>query len=237
MTNLSTSAHDTIIRQILYGMLTRWIPVPFADFIAGNIVRRQMIASLAESHGVKLSSAAVKTLADEELGCVYGCLFNILLFPLKLILGKLFLLIRFKRFIDQASRKYHAARLYEYALRTKSLAPAGPHSAQKIRAAVDVLCETADIGPVSAAFKQVLKKKAGVLKDAAGLFWRSLQSVQRRRNEEQVQQAVKDAELGTADSLGGVLTPLRTALEAIPAEHFTRLEAELDTMLRESGEN
>jgi hypothetical protein len=102
---------------------------------------------------------------------------------------------------------------------------------------VDVLCETADIGPVSAAFKQVLKKKAGVWKEAAGLFWRSLQAVQRRRNEEQVQQAVKDAELGTADSLGGVLTPLRTALEAIPAEHFTRLEAELDTMLRESGEN
>jgi hypothetical protein len=217
-------------------MLTRWIPVPFADFIAGNIVRRQMIASLAEGHGVKLSSAAVKTLADEQLGCVYGCVVNVFLFPLKLVLGKLFLLIRFKRFIDQASRKYHAARLYEYALRAKRVAPAGPYAAQKVRAAVDVLCETADIGPVSAAFTQVLKKKAGVLKDAAGLFWRSLQAVQRRRSEEQVQQAVKNAELETADSVGGVLTPLRTALEAIPAEHFTRLEAALDARLRESGD-
>jgi hypothetical protein len=34
MTILSPSAHDIILRQTLYGMLTGWIPVPFADLIA-----------------------------------------------------------------------------------------------------------------------------------------------------------------------------------------------------------
>lgn len=231
MKMVSTTTHDTIVRHILYGMLTRWIPVPFADFIAGNIVRRQMISALSDAHAARLPAASIKTLGDEELGCVYGCLVNVLLFPLKLILGKIFLLIRFKRFIDAASRSYHAARLIEYALRNKLVEPEGPHSARRVRAAVETICNTADIAPVSAAFRQVLKKKAGVLKDSAGLFWRSLSSVRGRRNEAQVQQAVKEAESETADSVGGVLAPLRTALDAIPPAHFENLEAALLTEL------
>jgi hypothetical protein len=233
MLNVSNAAHDMIIRHILYGMLTRWIPVPFADYIAGNIVRRQMVTGLAEIHSVKLPAASIKILADEDLGCVYGCLVNVLLFPLKLILGKIFLLIRFKRFIDAASRSYHAARLMELALKQKLIDPAGPHSPNVIRAAVDQVCNTYDIAPVSAAFRQVLKKKAGVLKDSAGLFWRSLSSVRGRRNETQVQEAVKEAQVETADSVGGVLAPLRTALEAIPPEHFEKLELAFATILLE----
>jgi hypothetical protein len=43
MKTLSATGHDLILRHILYGLLTRWIPVPFADEIAGNLVRRQMV--------------------------------------------------------------------------------------------------------------------------------------------------------------------------------------------------
>lgn len=234
MTILSPSAHDIILRQILYGMLTGWIPVPFADLIAGNMVRRQMITGLSELYDAKLPQASVKVLADDHMGCVHGCLVNVLLFPLKLTLGKLFLLIRFKRFIDEASRNYHAARLIDFAMRAQLLSPAGPHSAEQVRARVNEICDKADVGPVSAVFGQILKKKAGVLKDAARFFWRSLQSVKRRRSEEQVQQAVNEAERESADFVSGVLAPLRTALDSIPAEHFTRLEAQLEAMLRES---
>jgi hypothetical protein len=72
-----------------------------------------------------------------------------------------------------------------------------------------------------------------VLKDSAGLFWRSLSSVRGRRNETQVQEAVKEAQVETADSVGGVLAPLRTALEAIPPEHFEKLELAFATILLE----
>lgn len=95
MKTLSATGHDLILRHILYGLLTRWIPVPFADEIAGNLVRRQMVRGLAKLYAVELPSDAVKSLADDRSrGCVYGCLVNILFFPVKPVLGKLMLILR-----------------------------------------------------------------------------------------------------------------------------------------------
>ena len=48
-----------------------------------------MVKGLAKLYAVELPSDAVKSLADDRgHGCVYGCLVNILFFPVKLVLGK-----------------------------------------------------------------------------------------------------------------------------------------------------
>lgn len=223
--------HDIILLHVLYAALTRWIPVPIVDEIAANIVRRQMLAKLAESHGVTLDKPALKTLADEELGCIYGCIFGVLLFPVKLIVGKFFLLFRLKRFADQASRHYHSARLMDHALGSGYLAP-GAYSPQRIRGEVDFICLSADIGPVGAAFKQVLKKQTGILRDIAALFSRSLRSLRGIRSEEKVQAAVQSAEAEAQSRAGGLLAPFRDALNDIPPEHFQRLATQLEARLK-----
>lgn len=222
MEPIPAARHDIILLHVLYAAMTRWIPVPLADEIAANIVRRQMLSKLAESHALKIEKPAIKILADEDFGCLYGCVFGVLLFPIKLIVGKLFLLFRLKRLADQASRHYHAARLTEFAFRTGLLATYTP---AQIRAAIDYVCLTTEIGPVGAAFKQVLKKQTGVLKDVAALFTRSLRGLRGIRTEEKVQAAVQSAEVEAQGRVSAMLAPFRDAMNAIPPEHFERLEA------------
>jgi hypothetical protein len=195
------------------------------------VVRRQLVTRLSTAYGANLVRGDVKILADEKFGCLSGCLFSVLLFPLKLLLGWLLLVVRFKRFVDMAGRTYHAARLIDYALRAERIAPVGPYAAAHVRAAVDRVCDSADIDSVRAVFRQLFKRKAGVLKDLALLFWSALKSVRGRRNEDHVEQAVNEAKGEAAESVGGILAPLRTAMEAIPPEHFAELEAALDAEL------
>ncbi len=126
--------------------------------------------------------------------CVYGCLVNILFFPVKPVLGKLMLILRFRRSVEMAGRNYHTFRLTDYALRAGWVAPAGPWSAAQMRDAIERVCDQSDISPVSAAFRQVLSKRSGALKDTAKLFWKSLRSVAGRRDEKEVQQAVETAQ-------------------------------------------
>ena len=104
------------------------------------------------------------------------------------------LILRFRRFVEMAGRNYHTFRLTDYALRAGRVAPAGPWSAAQMRDAIERVCDQSDISPVSAAFRQVLSKRSGALKDTAKLFWKSLRSVARRRDEKEVQQAVETAQ-------------------------------------------
>jgi len=235
MEQIPPTRHDIILLHVLYTALTRWIPVPIVDEIAANIMRRQLVKNLAASHGVKIEKPALKILADEDFGCIYGCLFGVLLFPIKLIVGKLFLLFRLKRFADQASRHYHAARLTDYALRKGLLSPGGPEPA-RIRGAIERTCLVAQIGPVGAAFKQVLKKQSGILKDVAALFTRSLRSLRGIRSEEKVEAAVKSAEAEAQGRISSLLAPFRDALNDIPPEHFERIEALFDAELNKPSQ-
>jgi hypothetical protein len=41
-----------------------------------------------------------------------------------------------------------------------------------MRDAIERVCDQSDISPVSAAFRQVLSKRSGALKDTAKLFWK-----------------------------------------------------------------
>ena len=50
-----------------------------------------------------------------------------------------------------------------------------------------------------------------------------------------VQQAVETAQQEAEETVGGVMAPLRTALEAIPPEHFTELEGALEAELAREG--
>lgn len=229
MEPIQPARHDLILLHVLYAAMTRWIPLPLVDEIAANIVRRQMLAKLADSHGLKIEKPALKTLADEDFGCLYGCVFGVLLFPIKLIVGKLFLLFRLKRFADQASRHYHAARLADFAFRTGLLATYSP---AQIRAAIDYVCLTTELGPVGAAFKQVLKKQAGILKDIAALFTNSLRGLRGIRTEEKVQDAVATAEAEAQSRVSAMLAPFRDALNAIPPQHFERLETLFEARLK-----
>src|ERR1043165_6144919 len=125
MKAISPGAHDTIILHIIYGMLTVWIPVPFADSIAADYIRRQMVSKLATAHGITLSSAELKTLSEERGGCfsfAWGCLANTLFFPIKLMIGKFMIILRAKHFIEAGARSYCAARLTEHVLRAQLLA-------------------------------------------------------------------------------------------------------------------
>ena len=96
-------------------------------------------------------------------------------------------------------------------------------------ASMALVTESVDVG---AAFKQVLKKQAGILKDVAALFTRSLRSLRGLRTEEKVQDAVKAAEAEAQGRISAVLAPFRDALNDIPPEHFERLEALFEARLK-----
>ena len=229
---LDPNCHNDIILYVLFTASTRWIPLPLADQIAANELRRRLLEKLAEHHRIALGRPALKVLADEDIGCLYGCIFGVLFFPRKYLLGKILLLIRFMRFVDELSNHYHAARLAEYVFRTGLLAPTGNVSPERLRSAIDAVCAAAPIGPVGAAFRRTLASRQGLLRDIAGLLKRALHGLRGKRTEDSVKAALQAAETQNHGNAWSLIAPLRAALDEIPPEHFQRLEAQLEAHLK-----
>ncbi|PTY03988.1 hypothetical protein DB346_02545 [Verrucomicrobia bacterium LW23] len=234
---ISAESHDIIILHLIYGMLTGWIPVPIVDGLAADYLRRRMVYQLAAGHGEKLSSEQVHILTEERgscLGCVGGCLFALISIPFRLVtlLARALQVLRIKRFVESAGRAYHTARLIEYALRTKKLHPAGAPAALRVRAAMDRVVATTNTTPVNKALLSILQGNKDMLRTAAAYFNRALRALPfRKRDADHVGDALQQAEAQTATSVGGIVWPLRSALDAIPPQHFTEMEAALDAEL------
>jgi hypothetical protein len=221
-----------LTHAVLVG-LTPLIPVPLVDDLVKNYFRKRLVRSLAAESGRVLSEEELDALAAErERGCVTGCLFAALVYPLKAVFRKLFYFLEWKRAADLTSRTYHFGYLVGHALRPRGDGPSllDACGARAVGEAVGAVCREAPIKPLEAAVGSTFRKSKGVLRGAAALLAGSLRRAPAARAE-QVAEAVERVEPEEERELRPVVTRLQRSIASVPEEHFRNLRERLEARL------
>jgi len=222
-----------ITHAVLVG-LTPLIPVPLLDDLVKNYFRRRMVRGLAASAGRTLDEKELDALASEkERGCLTGCLFAALVYPLKAIFRKVFYFLEWKRAVDLSSRTYHYGYLVAYALRpgANGASALDLHGAKAVNEAAQAACLEAPVKPVEAAIGGTFRKSRNVLRGAAALLAGSLRRVSGRARAERVAEAIEEVEPEEERELEPVVTRLQRSIASVPDEHFRTLRHSLDARL------
>jgi hypothetical protein len=222
-----------VTHAVLVG-LTPLIPVPLLDDLVKSYFRRRMVRGLASSAGRSLDEKELDALASEaERGCLTGCLFAVLVYPLKAIFRKVFYFLEIKRAVDLTSRTYHFGYLVAYALQPRAGAAAALdlYGAKAVNEAAQAVCLEAPIKPVEAAIGGTFRKSRNVLRGAAALLAGSLRRVTGRARAERVAEAIEEVEPEEQRELEPVVARLQRSIAAVPEEHFRDLRARFDARL------
>ena len=113
--------------------LTALIPIPLVDTGVENWLRRRMVRSLAERHNVTLDDEAVATLGNAATGGCFGCVWSVLLWPIRKIVKTLLFVFQVKTIADTASELVHRGLMLEEAIELGWL----PGDADRVRLAMD----------------------------------------------------------------------------------------------------
>jgi hypothetical protein len=225
-----------ITHAVLVG-LTPLIPVPLLDDVVKNYFRRRMVRGLASSAARNLSEKELGALASErERGCLAGCLFAVLVYPLKAIFRKVFYFLEIKRAVDLASRTYHFGYLVTYALqpRANGASALDLYGAKAVNEAAQAACREAPVKPVETAIGSTFQKSRNVLRGAAALLAGSLRRVTGRAQAARVAEAIEEVEPEEERELEPVVTRLQRSIASVPEEHFRDLRARFDALLERS---
>ncbi|HVF41774.1 MAG TPA: hypothetical protein VM936_02115 [Pyrinomonadaceae bacterium] len=226
-----------VTHAVLVG-LTPLIPVPLLDDLVKNYFRRRMVRALAASAGRALSDEELDGLASErERGCLTGCLFAALVYPVKAVFRKVFYFLEIKRAVDLASRTYHFGYVVSYALRPREggASPLDLHGAKAVSEAAQDACREAPIKPVEAAIGGTFRKSGNVLRGAAAVLAGSLRRVSGRAQPERVAEAIEEVEPEEERELEPVVTRIQRSIASVPEEHFRALLARFDALLEARG--
>jgi hypothetical protein len=211
--------------------------VPLLDDLVKNYFRRRMVRSLAASAGRTLDEKELDALASErERGCLTGCLFTVLVYPVKAIFRKVFYFLEIKRAVDLASRTYHFGYVISYALRPREggTSPLDLYGAKAVNEAAQEACRDAPIKPVEAAIGGTFRKSRNVLRGAAALLAGSLRRVSGRAQAERVAEAIEAVEPEEERELEPVVTRIQRSMASVPEEHFRDLRARFDSRLNQN---
>ena len=225
-----------VTHAVLVG-LTPLIPVPLLDDVVKNYFRRRMVRALAASAGRTLDEKELDALASEaERGCLTGCLFTVIVYPLKAIFRKVFYFLEIKRAVDLASRTYHFGYVISYALRPREggASALDLYGAKAVNEAAQAACRDAPIKPVEAAIGGTFRKSRTVLSGAAALLADSLRRVSGRARAERVAEAIEAIDPEEARELEPVVTRIQRSIASVPEEHFRDLRARFDALLERS---
>lgn len=222
-----------VTHAVLVG-LTPLIPVPLLDDLVKNYFRKRMVRALAASAGRALSEDELDALASEtERGCLTGCLFTVLVYPLKAVFRKVFYFLEIKRAVDLASRTYHFGYVISYALRPREggASPLDLYGAKAVNEAAQAACRDAPIKPVEAAIGGTFRKSRTALSGAAALLAGSLRRVSGRAQPERVAEAIEAVEPEEERELEPVVTRIQRSIASVPEEHFRDLRARFNARL------
>lgn len=120
-------------RYALLVALTALIPIPLLDTGVENYLRRRMVRALAGRHGVTLDEEAVGVLGNAPGGGCVGCVWAMVMWPIKKVLRTFLIVFQVKAIADVASEVLHRGLMLEEALEMGWI----PGDARKVRRAMD----------------------------------------------------------------------------------------------------
>ncbi len=222
MSNAPERSEALLIGHAVLVGLTPLIPVPIVDDMVKDALERRLVREVGRAHSVELDDAAVKALVGEQGSMLADLAKNAVLFPFKLIMRKVFMVLEVKRASDAASLAYHRAYLIERALRHRWLAPLGPVPPAEIRRGMDAATNAISISPLSKALDAVFS-----LEHVQSLGKAVVAGLMKRAKTD------LDGEVGRAhESVDqGTKEKLKAAVASMPREHFESLESLFDKTL------
>lgn len=223
----NSSQHQLVTHAVLTG-LTPLIPIPFVDDMVYSYLMRSMVQRLGSLHGASLNPEQTRTLADQRGGCALGCLFTVLLYPLKKILSKIFFFLEWKRATDIISHTYYHGYLVNAALEEGWV---NSHGAERVRAAIDLVLARTNTSPLTRAARGVVNQSKSGLRHAGQLLLGALRKLGRRPREADVAGAVDSVGEAERTLLEGIVDQLVQAVSKLPAEHFEDLKRQLEREL------
>ena len=245
MANVESPNQKLILTHAALAGLTPLIPIPFGDDVAKDYLQRRMVKALGDARGIVLSAEGIAILGDDaHRSWAMGAAKSVVLFPLKLLLRKTFLVLAGKRIVDHASECYHRGFLVDYAFERRWCAPAGPRQPAEVRAAVDAVCREVTTAPIEHALKAGFAQSKVALQNAGELLQRITQRIRGTTPakgaqeepvpppEKEIEEVVETVAQGDARSIEGIVAQLRKALGQVPEGHFNDLRRRLDEKLR-----
>lgn len=130
-------------RYALLTSLTLLIPVPLVDRGIENFLRRRLVRAIAAGHDRELPEEAVRSLADAPGGGCVGCVWSVVLWPIRKLLKTALIFLQAKSIADVASEVLHRGLMLEEALEAGWLDD--PNDADAVRAAMDRALAKVDI--------------------------------------------------------------------------------------------
>ncbi|MCS6899999.1 MAG: hypothetical protein RMJ98_21340, partial [Myxococcales bacterium] len=211
---------------ILVGM-TPLIPLPFLDDIAQSYFEQRMIERLARAHRLSLTPAQIDDLSvqPDPSGCVKGCLLNLLLYPLKKILRKLFFFLEIKRTVDLVATTYAKGYVLDRVLARGLCAPAGPHSPAQVRGATERALARVGTSPIELAVRHAFSSSTRLLRNLVDQLFAALHRLTRGSNREQIAEAARSVEEQPSQEFIQVKAQVQEGLRGVPAAHFEKLES------------
>lgn len=244
MADLDSANQKLILTHAALAGLTPLIPIPFADDMAKDYLQRRMIKALGDSRGVVLSAEGIATLGDDaHLAWTVGAAKAVVLYPLKKLLRKTFIVLSAKRTVDAASECFHRGFLADYAFERRFCAPAGPRRPAEVRAAIDAVCREVNTSPIEHALKAGFAQSKTAILQAGDLLQQIIQKRQwpvtkAKKPEaatpppvEEVADVVEAVASEDARGVEGIVAQLRKAIAQVPDEHFEELRRRLDMKL------
>ncbi len=120
-------------RYALMVSLCELIPLPIVDGSIANMLRRRLVRHIARDHGHDLSAEDVGILGTAPGGGCLGCVFGVVLWPIKKVLKTIFFFLNIKTMADIFSDVYHRGLMLHEAFEQDWL----PGDAAAVRHAMD----------------------------------------------------------------------------------------------------
>jgi hypothetical protein len=210
------------------------IPVPFLDDVAKGYLERRLLRAVADNEKMPLSSEEVGrlTLEPSEGCCLMGCLGNLVLYPIKKILRKIFFFLEVKRTIDQSSTALAEAWLFALALRRRLWSPGRDLAeADLLREVIDASCCSQGVKPLELAVSQAFQGAKSTMIDIAGRF-----SGRRGDSKDKLEAALRQFEVDESERLAGLSERLSDAVSGMSEGYLQRFAEGFEKGLQEARE-
>lgn len=227
MSDKTPATHQILLKYAILVGMTPLIPLPFLDDIAQAYFERRMIERLAQAHQLSLTPEQFDELSTQSdpAGCVKGCLVNLLLYPLKKLLRKIFFFLEIKRTIDLVATTYAKGHVLDRVLVRGLCAPAGPHAPGQVRVAAERALTRVGTSPIELAVRHTFTSSTELLKRLVAQLFGALKRLTRGASREQVAEAVRAVEEQPNQELNSVEAQVEEGLKHVPVTHFQKLEA------------
>lgn len=222
-------AQKDIVLYALLASLTRFIPLPIVDDVAQKKLHKKLIKKISTVYEARLNDSDLELLAT---GTVTHHLVKMAMFSaktvLKRIMRKTLLFFYAKEAADSFSLTYTIGYLLDYAFQRGWIEA---HSPEKIRTAIDKVCEEVDTSQVNHVVFKILKQ-SGAATDHFVSYIVKLMSGRDGMDspsEEELEQVPSET--------GDLVERIQTALDLMPPDYFLELRRRLSSELKLDSNN